>query len=96
MPYACTTGRKIGVVMMIVGPMSMKVPSSSISTLSSSSTISGLSEMVFIQATSAAGTFRNAISHEKAAAVPMTSSTIAVVRTAPMVAWTKSSQLIWR
>ena len=44
--------------MMIVGPMSMKVPSSSISTLSSSSTTSGLSEMAFIQATSAAGTLQ--------------------------------------
>ena len=48
--------------------------------------ISGLSEMVFIQAIRAAGTRRKAISQEKAAAMPMMSRTIAVVRTAPMVA----------
>ncbi len=40
-PKLDTIGRKIGVVMMISGPMSMKVPSSSSSTLISSSTISG-------------------------------------------------------
>ena len=44
--------------MMIVGPMSMKVPSNSIRTLSSSRMTSGLSEMAFIQAISAAGTLQ--------------------------------------
>ena len=57
---------------------------------------SGFSDTAFIEATSAAGTFRNAISHEKAAAMPMMSSTMAVVRTAPIVAWMKPSQVICR
>ncbi len=82
--------------MMIVGPMSMKVPSTSIRTLISSRMMIGFSEIVFIQATSAAGTFRKAISQEKAAAMPMISSTIAVVRTAPKVACMKSFQVICR
>ncbi len=56
----------------------------------------GFSEIVFIQSIKAAGTLRNAISQEKAAAMPMMSRTMAVVRTAPKVAWTKSCQLICR
>ena len=82
--------------MMIVGPMSMKVPSTSISTLISSRMMIGFSEIVFIQATSEAGTLRNAISQEKAPAMPMIRSTIAVVRTAPKVACLKSFQFICR
>ena len=56
----------------------------------------GFSEIVFIQSISAAGTFRNAISQEKAAAMPMMSRTMAVVRTAAKVACTKSCQVICR
>ena len=82
--------------MMIVGPMSMNVPRKSIRRLSRSSTTSGLSETAFIEAISAAGTLRKAISQENAAAMPMMRSTIAVVRTAPWVACTKASQLICR
>ncbi len=75
--------------MMIVGPMSMKVPSSSMIMLSKSRMTSGFSDTAFIEATRAAGTLRKAMSQEKAAAMPMISSTIAVVRTAPSVASTK-------
>ncbi len=62
----------------------------------SSRTTIGFSEIVFIQATSEAGTLRNAISQENAPAMPMMSSTIAVVRTAPKVACLKSFHVIWR
>ncbi len=63
--------QKIGVVMMIVGPMSIKVPSKSIRTLRRRRIMIGLSDSPCIQSTSVAGTRRNAISQEKAAAVPM-------------------------
>jgi hypothetical protein len=51
-----------------------------------------LSVSDFISAIVAAGTCRKAISQPKAPAVPITSSTIAVVRTAPSVASTKPRQ----
>ena len=84
MPKALTTGRKIGVQMMIIGAMSMKVPSTSRMTLISSRMMIGLSEIAPMAATVICGTCRKAISQPKAPAVPMTSSTIAVVRTACM------------
>ncbi|MCY1244007.1 hypothetical protein D9M72_570560 [compost metagenome] len=92
MPNALTTGSSTGVLMMTSGAMSMKVPSNSRMMLISSSTMMGLSEIALIAATMPCWTCRNAISQPKDAAVPITSRTIAVVRTACSTASTKPRQ----
>ena len=81
--------------MMIVGPMSMKVPRNSRMRLMSSRMTSGFSDSAPIQSISCAGMCRYAISQAKEAAVPMMSSTIAVVRTAPSVACDEASTSSW-
>ncbi|MDT4884355.1 hypothetical protein FQZ97_1204860 [compost metagenome] len=58
MPKAFTMGRKIGVVMMISGPISMKVPSSSSTTLIISSTSSGSLEIAAMPAVRMVATLR--------------------------------------
>ncbi|MNT94821.1 hypothetical protein D3C72_2365810 [compost metagenome] len=52
----------------------------------------GLSEIALIAAIISVCTCRKAISQPKDAAVPMTSNTMAVVRTAPITASTKPFQ----
>ncbi|MNW17519.1 hypothetical protein D3C71_2167340 [compost metagenome] len=61
-------------------------------TLMTRSTIIGLSEIALIVAIISVCTCRNAINQPNDAAVPMTSRTIAVVRTAPITASTKPLQ----
>jgi hypothetical protein len=80
--------------MMIMGAMSMKVPSTRSARLIIRSTAMGSSDTAFIAAVMVAGTCRKAMSQPKAPAVPMTRSTIAVVRTAPSVASTKPARSI--
>jgi hypothetical protein len=58
MPKAVTTGRKIGVVMMISGLMSMKVPSTKRMMLIIRRMTSGFSEMVPMRSTVACATRR--------------------------------------
>ena len=91
-PSALTTGRKIGVPIMISGAMSMKVPSTSRMTLISSKVMIGSSVIPRMKATVCAGTCSSAISQPKAVAVPMISMTIPVVRTAPPTASRKPDQ----
>ena len=89
------TGRKIGVVIMIRGDISIKVPSTKSIRLTMSKITNGLSDMVSKVADKLDGTSVTANNQPKEAAVPIINNTIAVVFTALILAVTnplKSSE----
>lgn len=92
MPASMAMGRKIGVVMITRGAMSMKVPSTSRMTLIINRVTIGLSDRKAMISASRAGASFNASSQPKAAAVPMISMIIAVVFTEVWAALRKSRQ----
>ena len=95
-PKACATGRKIGVVMMISRRHVHEGAEHQQKQVDHQQDDDRIVRHRLHKATIVAGTWRKASSQPKAAAQPMTISTIAVVRTAAFVASTKSFQLSGR
>ena len=91
-PIPTMTGRKIGVVIMISGDISIKVPNINKIKLTMSRITKGFSEIASKVVDSNVGTSVTANSQPKAAAVPIIINTMAVVFTALMLALTKPAQ----